>query len=37
LEIPVNPEAPWTEMVVRGDLDDTVEKMVHLALIAMCE
>jgi chromosome segregation ATPase len=24
-------------MVVRGDLDDTVEKMVHLALIAMCE
>jgi hypothetical protein len=37
VEIPVNPEAPWTRMVVGGNLDDTVEKMAHLVLTVMCE
>jgi hypothetical protein len=37
LEIPVDPEAPWTGMVIGGDLDKAVERMAHLALTAMCE
>jgi hypothetical protein len=37
VEIPVNPTAPWTRAVVGGDWDDTVEKMAHVALTAMCE
>jgi hypothetical protein len=37
VEIPVNPEAPWTGMVVGGDLDNAVGKMAYLALTALCE
>jgi hypothetical protein len=35
--IPIIPDAPWTSMVVGGDLDEAVERMAHLALIALCE
>jgi hypothetical protein len=37
VEIPINPEGPWTRMVIVGDLDEAVEKMAHLSLTAICE
>jgi hypothetical protein len=37
VEIPVDPETPWTGTVVGGDLDESVERMAHLALTALCE
>jgi hypothetical protein len=37
VEIPISPTAPWTRAVVRGNLDDVVEKMAHVAFTAMCE
>jgi hypothetical protein len=37
VEIPVNPEAPFTGTVIGGDLDKVVERMAHLALTTMCE
>jgi hypothetical protein len=37
VEIPINPVAPWTGTVIGGDLDDTVEKIAHVALTVMCE
>jgi hypothetical protein len=29
VEIPDDPEAPWTGTVVGGDLDEAVERMTH--------
>jgi hypothetical protein len=37
VEILVNPEAPWTRAVVRGDFYDAIEKMAHMALTTTCE
>jgi hypothetical protein len=37
VEIPIDPAAPWSRAVIRGDLNDTVEKMARMALTAMCE
>jgi hypothetical protein len=37
VEIPINPEASLTGTVIRGDLDEAVERMAHLALTTMCE
>jgi hypothetical protein len=32
VEIPIDPMAPWTGAVVGSEVDDTVEKMAHVAL-----
>jgi hypothetical protein len=37
VEILINPEAPWTRAVVRGDLYDAIEKMAHMELTTTCE
>jgi hypothetical protein len=37
VEIPMNAEAPWTGMVIGGNLDDTIEKMAHVVLTTVCE
>jgi hypothetical protein len=37
VEVPIDPKALWTCMVIWGDLDEAVERMAHKALIAMCE
>jgi (2Fe-2S) ferredoxin len=37
LEVLFYPEALWTRKVIRSDMDDTLEKMAHLALTEMWE
>jgi hypothetical protein len=37
VEIPIDLTAPWTRAIIGGALDDVIEKMVHVALTAMCE
>jgi hypothetical protein len=32
VEIPFDPTAPWKGAVVGRDIDDTIEKMAHVAL-----
>jgi hypothetical protein len=34
--IPFNPTAPFRGAIIGNDLDDTVEKMVHMALTKLC-
>jgi hypothetical protein len=37
VEIPINPTAPWIEAIIVSEVDDVVEKMASVALIALCE
>jgi hypothetical protein len=37
VEIPFNPMAPFRGAIISNDIDDTVEKMVHMALTALCK
>jgi hypothetical protein len=37
VEIPVDPMALWTGVIVRCEVDDAVKKMAHMALTALCE
>jgi hypothetical protein len=37
MDIPINPTAPWTRVVIGGDMEDAIEKIAHVALTTMCE
>jgi hypothetical protein len=37
VEIPFDPTALWKGAVVGSEVDDTIEKMAHMALILLCE
>jgi hypothetical protein len=37
VEIPIDPVAPWTGAIIGSEADDAIEKMVHVALTAMCK
>jgi hypothetical protein len=37
VEIPLDPTVPWKGAIVGGELDNAIEKMVHAALMSLCE
>jgi hypothetical protein len=37
VEIPFGPTAPWTRPIIGSEIDDTIEKMAHVALTSLCE
>jgi hypothetical protein len=37
VEIPFDPTTPFKEAVISNDVDDTFEKMAHMALMTLCE
>jgi hypothetical protein len=37
VEIPFDPTTPFRGAVISNDVDDTFEKMAHMALMTLCE
>jgi hypothetical protein len=37
VEIPFDPTAPWKGAIIGSEIDDTIEKMVHVALTSLYE
>jgi hypothetical protein len=37
VEIPLDPTTPWRGAIVGNEVDDTIKKMVHVALTSLCE